>query len=639
MNIIYPIKIEDIYHFDFEITNNPVFVFPIMDLLKKDISLELLKKFIKRNNDNKSLSLLLSLIPFSKVIEWYYENQIMRCYWSEQLIARLYNICYQKLIIKFYNGDYYENELINLTGKFNTSFNFTTGVINRRLSLLRGKYMVNLCDFYGGTRCVELLGSDKLFKKVYNGEIIYKVRLYPKICKISKEYNETKFNPNLIIEDKNIIIEIILEQFNNIGSVIIDFNEDALIEFHETYANIVCRPPYYNNLSNNIHDDLNISYILSAVSIGLSKITLKRCGSIKLKKHECSLKEITLCESIGKCYMCKKYYDKTFVVDTYIDMCLECGRFNYEKREMVADLTNVRALVTGIRVKIGYATALKLLRCGAKVIGTTRYPGTALMNFRSEHDYEKYKDNLTIIKCNFLNLKEVYRMLDIVDKYNVNIIINNACQTVRQSNSYIKRIRLLENEVNKQFKLLQYETGTNLSELTRSMIQYMPNIEINQFNDIKDMKDIISWDQEIDKIDPGEIVEAVLINQLVPMLIINRLKREMNKILGPKFIINVTALEGQFNYHKKNNKHLHTNMCKAAMNMMIRTLAEDPDPNLHVYCIDPGYVSGVCPQLDHYPVSMHDGASRIVYPILKYYNGDPVPKKCIKLRNYEPADW
>ena len=80
-------------------------------------------------------------------------------------------------------------------------------------------------------------------------------------------------------------------------------------------------------------------------------------------------------------------------------------------------------------------------------------------------------------------------------------------------------------------------------------------------------------------------------------------------------------------------------LAKVSKGTYIRTLAEDPDKNLYVYCIDPGYVSGVCPQNDYYPVSMHDGASRIVYPILKFFNGDPLPRDWIKMRNFEKIDW
>jgi NAD(P)-dependent dehydrogenase (short-subunit alcohol dehydrogenase family) len=126
-----------------------------------------------------------------------------------------------------------------------------------------------------------------------------------------------------------------------------------------------------------------------------------------------------------------------------------------------------------------------------------------------------------------------------------------------------------------------------------------------------------------------------LINQIVPTLIINKLKHRLTK---PKFIINVTSFEGSFNYNK-NDKHIHTNMCKTAMNMMIRTLHEDPDKDLHVYAINPGFVSGICPQSDKYPVGLEDGATRILYPIIKYALNDPLDRSIMIMQNYKKTDW
>lgn len=239
----------------------------------------------------------------------------------------------------------------------------------------------------------------------------------------------------------------------------------------------------------------------------------------------------------------------------------------------------------------------------------------------------------------------------------INIIINNACQTVKQSKTLNHKIKMLESETKIFIENNNYDEN-NINKILIEQINSDTIIfnsksckiisssehikkELNVFNDFKDDElrmTGLSWDKSIEDIDPTEIVEATLINQLVPTLIINSLKKKM---IGstPKFIINVTALEGQFDYKKKTDKHLHTNMCKAAMNMMIRTLCEDPDKDLHVYCIDPGYVSGVCPQLDNYPVSMHDGASRIVYPILRFFNNDPLPKEWVKMRNFDPVAW
>jgi len=109
----------------------------------------------------------------------------------------------------------------------------------------------------------------------------------------------------------------------------------------------------------------------------------------------------------------------------------------------------------------------------------------------------------------------------------------------------------------------------------------------------------------------------------------------MNKV---KFVINVVAHEGQFRCNKT-EYHAHTNMCKAGLNMMIRTMAETEDPALNVYAIDPGFVSGVRPPKQTYPLKPIDGAMRILDPVIQYYNKTPLDKTWIKLKNYKPVAW
>ena len=90
------------------------------------------------------------------------------------------------------------------------------------------------------------------------------------------------------------------------------------------------------------------------------------------------------------CYVCKQPFSK---VHRYYDsMCEPCGDFNYAKREQSADLSGQYALITGARVKIGYQASLKLLRAGAHVIVTTRFPVDAADRYSKEPDFSSYRD-------------------------------------------------------------------------------------------------------------------------------------------------------------------------------------------------------------------------------------------------------
>ena len=97
--------------------------------------------------------------------------------------------------------------------------------------------------------------------------------------------------------------------------------------------------------------------------------------------------------SYRNCYVCKAKYTKLhFFYDT---MCLKCADFNYRKRFQTTDLSGQIALITGGRLKIGYQATLILLRSGATVIVTTRFPADAATRFSKEEDYGTWWGNAT----------------------------------------------------------------------------------------------------------------------------------------------------------------------------------------------------------------------------------------------------
>jgi len=216
-------------------------------------------------------------------------------------------------------------------------------------------------------------------------------------------------------------------------------------------------------------------------------------------------------------------------------------------------------------------------------------------------------------------------VMDWLKENKVHIFINNACQTIRASEYYGRQLLKLEGAIAK-----------SIEHVDNKIVKWEEFV-MNQFDDIKDVdiKDKSSWNQNMEDIDPGEILEATIINQTVPTLLINQVKKTM---LFPRFIIQVTAKEGQFSTNKLST-HPHTNMCKAAMNMLIRTMAEEKVDGQYVYSIDPGFVSGVNPQYDHYPLSAEDGAARILFPVVEFFNGTPVNKDWVHIRNFEPEKW
>jgi NAD(P)-dependent dehydrogenase (short-subunit alcohol dehydrogenase family) len=622
-------------------------VLSLIESVKKSNNINKLTSFLKVYNTPEYLNLILNLVPYPLLIKWYYECNILKYYWNEQHINNIIYNNITNLKIDYLNKDFnnFKSNIIILNNQYNYYYNFLDKIIQKRLEYILNHInnlfeitlkIYNLKDISFGSDFVKLIGN-KNYKELLKDDIIITLYLnnnlsfkqttkyyykfpyyYFKIDNITfKIFNHTKDN-NLILGNK-------------IDNAILDIKTKE----------ILCTADFYQKLDKYYDID----------NLNLEELKVINAYNINIKSSD---KYLVSNINILTCYVCKKYINSNLYVnnniyiDIYDHLCFECAKINYINKNLKANLTGTTYLITGGRVKIGYATALKLLRMNAKVIITTRYPHFAMTNYQEEHDYNIWKDNLTIIECDFTKLPQIYAMLEMLSNYNFNGIINNACQTIKNSEEYYENLKKIETNLEDNVvqnslgflsnQIVLYNQKTNILSNTiysDKIVKYTSKLEIGSFKDIKDKPHDNSWDKSIDNIKPEEIVEATLINQVVPTLIINKLK---HKLVGPKFIINVTSFEGSFNYNKT-DKHIHTNMCKAAINMMIRSLAEDPDKDLHVYAINPGYVSGVCPQKNKYAVSLEDGASRITYPIVKLFLGEIISRDIILMANYSKYDW
>lgn len=546
-----------------------------------------------RNNPD-CLYGLLTTLPFSYLINIINEYNFLTNYWTKELIDEIVFHSWKRFIVT--NS---KTELISLNNIVDVRFNF-----------IKIKLPEWLTDnfFIGSALILHHASSIKTNKYL----------IYSKNRKI-------KFPADFQIQESRsyYIININSDQYYipkfyypNLESVFENTNETIIMENNEIYATSY---GYQSMKSLNVEIKEEVK-LFSNNSVKVTIVNAKKSNKI-------------LC-----CYNCKRLSYPLYHVSGYESMCVECGLFNQEKKLEMTDLNGITCLVTGIRQKIGKAITLKLLRCGAKVIGTTRFPNASWYNYMQEYDFEQWKDRLIIYKVNFLFLTEVYTFLDSIKSENISIFINNACQTIRASKEYYNKLISFDNNLRLTYPS-EYEIvpSKDIKYIAPSeLIDINNNIKLNKFGDIQDIdiKYSSSWQANLSDIEPGEIMEVTLINQLVPTLIINTL---MNKLIGG-FIIQVTALEGSFNIDK-NSKHAHTNMCKAAMNMLIRTLKEQG--NVNVYSVNPGFVSGVNPNPDinTYPLSPEDGAARILYPIIKYYNNDPLPVDWVHIKNYQSSSW
>ena len=351
------------------------------------------------------------------------------------------------------------------------------------------------------------------------------------------------------------------------------------------------------------------------------------------------------------CYACNSKY--SLAHSFYNRLCPTCSGLNYKNRFKEIDLTNRNVILTGGRVKIGYATALKFLRANANLTLTTRFPAIALSQLQKEKDYDQWKNNLKVYGLDLRNLKAVKNFINQYTSENkcLDILVNNAAQTIKYTDQYYLPILQSEQKLLKVYKgnpSLSMNKTDVISEKMLSDVKETKT-ELNRFGNPIDDRDKNSWNSTLEEISMTEILEVNLINQISPYLLIKELSPLMKKsTFKYKFIINVTSSEGQFSYDNKTIFHPHTNMTKAALNMLTRTSAKEyQNYNILMSAVDVGWVStgakevlrkkqfevGYIPPLDSV-----DGAARIMHPIIEAIENEKlIVGKLIK--NYKEEIW
>jgi NAD(P)-dependent dehydrogenase (short-subunit alcohol dehydrogenase family) len=364
------------------------------------------------------------------------------------------------------------------------------------------------------------------------------------------------------------------------------------------------------------------------------------------------------------CYICKAAY--TEVHFFYHLLCPACAEFNYRMRHLRADLTGRTALVTGGRVKIGFQTVLRLLRDGAKVIVTTRFPNAAARRFHAEPDSNDWANRLLVYGLDLRNIPAVERFAHhlLENEPFLDIIIHNAAQTVRRPHGFYQELAAQEKCPQETLSLEARSLVRQTSQaplalsgrpgvaqtLVPAVMDILPANALEDNEERADSRTTNSWLLRLDEVSAPEMLEVQLVNSIAPFLLNSRLKPLLVRSPSARrFIVNVSAMEGQFRRHKT-VFHPHTNMAKAALNMMTRTSGEDyAKDGIYMNSVDTGWVTDENPtpkrtriQEDRGffpPLDIFDGMARIYHPIAQGLNGEEEPLFGLFLKDYAPCPW
>ncbi len=397
------------------------------------------------------------------------------------------------------------------------------------------------------------------------------------------------------------------------------------------------------------------------------------------------------------CYICKAEY--TLVDAFYHWLCPDCAALSHAKRDQRTDLTGRRALLTGGRAKIGMYIALMLLRDGAHLTITTRFPRDAARRFAAQEDAPDWIHRLKVVGIDLRDPTQVVALADEVAAAGpLDILVNNAAQTVRRSpGSYG---HLVDGEVAplpegvdlpelvtfdriseahpaaligtlREHQVAHHEgespqhaeqelaarsaasmTALSLSAGHASLDAHLAGTAVDAGGLLPDTQVNNSWTQKVEEVDPLELLEVQLCNSTAPFILISRLRPAMRAAVAGgarrAYVVNVSAMEGQFSRRYKGAGHPHTNMAKAALNMLTRTSAGEmfETDRILMTAVDTGWITDERPHLEklriaaegwHAPLDLVDGAARVYDPIVRGEAGEDLYGCFVK--DFEPSPW
>lgn len=372
-----------------------------------------------------------------------------------------------------------------------------------------------------------------------------------------------------------------------------------------------------------------------------------------------------------RCYMCRRHYSTQQSLSSYPSLCNSCGVFNLSSSRLSLpdklNLTGKVALVTGGRINLGYHTALRLLRCGSRVIVSSRYPADASIRYSNEPDYEQWKPRLKVVGADFRTAKDAFRLVHVVKELlsawdqssespkqqYLDILINNAAQTL--TDPVKAEMKAISRET--QLKALppaqalvadgpdsgylprlrggthaswipSIENGTEQLQIEDTKSQTLTQKGLRTTSDNEVGKS--SWTQDLQEIPYEDLISAHSVNAFVPLILCRELlpcmgTDDVESLTVPAgHIINVSSREGiledKVNSASKMGHHVHTNMSKAAINMITETEASVAWKKRRVAMnsVDPGYMTAApeCQPVDGCPIGFEDGAARVLWPIV-----------------------
>ncbi len=294
-----------------------------------------------------------------------------------------------------------------------------------------------------------------------------------------------------------------------------------------------------------------------------------------------------------------------------------------------------------------------MLRCGARVIVSTRFERDARKRYEAQSDYDSWRDHLEIVALDLRFLGEVERFCAQLNATlpHLDILINNAAQTISRPPEFYAH--LLE-EAGLSFSsnplFSRLEEGGSPAPDALALDSFFPPNRFDDDGQQLDLRPSNSWTARLGEVETLEAASCYVVGALAPFVLTGHLRPLLKRSPhARRFVVQASAMEGNFSRASKTSRHPHTNMTKAALNMMVRTSAPDLARD-GIFCnaVDTGWISDENP---HHvkerlreggfvpPLDSVDGAARLLDPIFGGLDENIEPMSGHFLKDYAPHDW
>lgn len=286
------------------------------------------------------------------------------------------------------------------------------------------------------------------------------------------------------------------------------------------------------------------------------------------------------------------------------------------------------------------------------MVATTRLPEDARRRYQSEADYVEWAARLDIYGVDLLNLGEIPALVThVTASYGrLDILINNAAQTLQRDVEFFRRELLLES--NPVMRLTMDERLRLKAEQTRicDAESDTPDCPLTRVMRDEHMQPVVqaaknSWTSTIEDLSVDEIARVTVVNQIAPMLLAQQFKTLMAATAKKSadhaaWIVNVSSMEGKF-ARWKTSHHPHTNMAKAALNMFTHTSASEfAMDDIYMNSADTGWVTDenpfthACYSSLNCPIDEVDAAARVLDTVMTASR-----KSGYFYKDYEVSQW